>query len=64
MANDDRVGVSHRAALRQFYDAGFNDPIALENALVAIYAMPQATQGYVYADDIPAAIENLKEAVL
>lgn len=55
----DRIGIAHRAALRMFYEAGFNDPIGLENALDAINAMNQPAEGYVYADEVPAAIENL-----
>lgn len=60
----DRVGISHRVALRQFYEAGFNDPIGLENAMVAVQQMPQATAGYVYADDVPAAIVQLQEEAM
>jgi len=56
----DRIAVAKKVALRMFYDAGFNDPIGLENALVAINEMKAPAEGYVYADEIDAAIENCK----
>jgi hypothetical protein len=60
----DRIAVSQRLALRMFYMNGFNDPIGLENALARIQQMPAPTAGYVYADDVPAAIEALKAEAL
>jgi hypothetical protein len=56
----DRIGISQRAALRMFYNEGFNDPIGMMNAVEAIQAMKAPTNGYVYADEVPAAIEKLK----
>jgi len=60
----DRIGIAERVALRMFYDAWFNDPIGLENAVAAIRQMNQPAVGYVYADEVPAAIENLMAEVM
>jgi hypothetical protein len=57
MANQDRLAVNKRIALKMFWDAGWDTEALLTNAHLIIEEITQPSTGYWYADDISNAIE-------
>ena len=63
MNNQDQVGISVRAALGMFYEAGYRNELQLQAAMRQIQAMPAPCAGYVYANDVDAALNNAPEVL-
>ena len=54
----NRIAISKRTALKMFFDVGYNTDLLLKIALIQVEALKQAANGYYYADDVVASIQE------
>lgn len=59
----DRLAITKNTALKIFWDNGFNTELLLHFAISHLEELDQATDGYLYADDVVTSCEEAKKSL-